>query len=224
MSSRPVLSVLAPQFESATGHKLAIVYGSIEPLRDRIAAGDAADVAISTRAIVNDLAGRGRIAPQSVTDVGRISIRLFVREGAPKPDIGTVDAVRSTLLAAESIAYTDPARGALAGRSFANALARMGIADQIKAKARIIPGLGDDVVAAVVRGEAAMGAGPANDVTPLPAGIAILGGLPKELDSDVLLSAGVLTNAPAPQGAAAFVKFLTSAAGVAAMNAHGVGL
>ena len=222
LSSRPVLTDLGPQFERASGHKLAIVYGSIEPLRDRVAAGEVADVTITSRQVLDALASQGKIAPGGVADVGRISIRLFVTAGAAKPDIGSVEALKRTLLAAQSVAYTNPARGALAGRSFFTALERMGIADQVKAKANIIPGLGHDMVAAVARREATIGAAPTNDVTPPPDGIDILGGLPKELGSDIVLSAAVLANAPSSVAAMEFVKFLASPVGAAAMKTHGL--
>ena len=220
LSSRPILEQVGPAFEKATGHKLAIVYGSIEPQRDLIAKGEVADVVITSRVFADDLARLGQTA--AITDVARITIRLFVRAGAPRPDIGTVEALKASLLKAEAVAFTNPARGALAGRSFANALKRMGIYDQVLTKAKIIPGLGHDVVTAVARGEAAIGAGPTNDVTPLPEGIDILGPLPKELESDTLISAAILGNAPAPEAAAAFVRFMRSPAGADALTRHGL--
>jgi molybdate transport system substrate-binding protein len=221
-SSRPILAEAGPAFERATGHRLVIVYGSVEPQRDQIAAGEPADVVISSRLLVDDLAKRGRLAAGGITDLARITIRLFVRADAPKPDITTVDALRRSLLAAPSVAFTNPARGALAGRSFADALRRMGIYDQVLARANVIPGLGHDVVAAVARGEATIGAGPTNDVTPLPPGSDILGPLPKELETDVMISAALVATAPATVAAAAFVAFLASPAGHAAMSKHGL--
>jgi molybdate transport system substrate-binding protein len=221
-SSRPTLAEAGPEFERATGHRLVIVYGSVEPQRDQIAAGEPADVVISSRVLVDDLAKRGRLAAGGITNLARITIRLFVRARVPKPDITTVDALRRSLLAASSVAFTNPARGALAGRSFADALRRMGIYDQVLVHAKVIPGLGHDVVAAVAAGEAAIGAGPTNDVTPLPAGIDVVGPLPKELETDVMISAGLIANGSAPEAAAAFIRFLASPAGHAAMSKHGL--
>ena len=220
LSSRPILEEAGPAFEKATGHRLVIVYGSVEPQRDLIAKGEVADVVITSRVLADDLAKRGRTA--EITEVARITIRLFVRAGARKPDIGTVEALKASLLKAELVAFTNPARGALAGRSFANALKRMGIYDQVLERAKIIPGLGHDVVAAVARGEAAIGAGPTNDVTPLPKGIDILGPLPKELESDTPIVAAILANAPSPDAAAAFIKFMRSPPGAAALTGHGL--
>jgi molybdate transport system substrate-binding protein len=222
LSLRPILADLAPVLERAAGAKLAVSYDSVNAMRGRISAGEAADVVIASRSALDDLAGRDRIAAGSIVDLARISIRLFVRAGAPKPDIGSVDALKRTLLNADSLAFTDPARGALAGRAFADALDRLGIADQIKARSKPIPGLGSEVVAAVAAGAAAIGAAPTNDLTPLPAGIEIVGPLPKELATDVVISAGVATNSQAPEAATALIKFLASPAATPAITAHGM--
>src|SRR4051794_37021382 len=72
LSSRPILTELAPAFERATGHKVTVVYGSVEPLRDRIAQGEVADVLIASRVVLDALAGRGKVAV--ITDVARITI------------------------------------------------------------------------------------------------------------------------------------------------------
>jgi molybdate transport system substrate-binding protein len=220
LSSRPILEQLGPVFEKASGHKLNIAYGSVEPQRDLIIKGEVADVAITSGWLADDL--RKAELLTRITLVANITVSLFVRAGAPKPDIGTVEALKASLLKAESVAFTNPARGALAGRSFANALKRMDIYDQVLKRAKIIPGLGHDVVAAVARGEATIGAGPTNDVTPLPKGVDVLGGLPKELESDTPIVAVILKTAPAPDAAAEFVNFLRSPAGAAAVTAHGL--
>jgi len=220
LSSRPILEQVGPAFERATGHRLVIVYGSVEPQRDLIAKGEVADVVITSRVLADDLEKRGRTA--GITDIARITIRLFVRAGAPKPDISTAEALKASLLKADAVAFTNPARGALAGRSFADALKRMGIYDRVLERAKIIPGLGHDVVAAVARGEAAIGAGPTNDVTPLPKGIDILGPLPRELQSDTPIAAAILANAPSPGAAAAFITFIKSPPGADALTAHGL--
>jgi molybdate transport system substrate-binding protein len=222
LSLRPILTDLAPEFERMTGNTLAASYDSVVSMRDRIVAGEIADVVITSRSALDELVKRERIAAGSAVDVARISIRLFVRAGAPKPDIGSVAALKRTLLAAESIAFTDPGRGALAGRAFADALTRLGIADQLEPKSRSIQGLGSQVVAAVADGAAAIGAAPTNDLTPVPGGIDVLGPLPKELATDVVIAAGVPTTARAPSAAAALIAFLASPAAAPAITAHGM--
>jgi molybdate transport system substrate-binding protein len=220
LSAKPILTVLTPDFERASGHKLTIVYDSVAAMRTRILAGEAHDVTITSRAALDDLTKQGKIA--SIADIARITIRMFVRAGAPKPDISTVDALKKMLLAADMLAYTDPSRGGLAGLAFGNALKQLGFTEDLKPKTKLIPGLGHDVVAAVERGEATLGAAPTNDVTPPSPGIAIIGPLPKELKSDVLISAGLLANAPDKVAAETLIKFLTSQAAAPAIVAGGL--
>jgi molybdate transport system substrate-binding protein len=191
-------------------------------MRERISAGEIADVVITSRSAVDDLAGHDLVTADSIRDVAHISIRLFVRAGAPKPDIGSVEALKRTLLTSESLAFTDPARGALAGRAFADALNRLGIADQLKFKSKLIQGLGSEVVTAVASGAAAIGAAPANDLTPLPGGIDVLGPLPKELGIDIVISAGLLANMRTRDAASGFIRFLASPAAAPAITAHGM--
>src|SRR5262249_23580999 len=121
-----------------------------------------------------------------------------------------------------SLAYTDPARGGLAGLAFANALTRLGIGDQLKPKTKLVAGLGHDVVKAVAAGEAALGAAPTNDVTPPPQGIDIIGPLPKVLKSAVVTAAGIPVSAQFPDAAAALIRFLTAPAAAPVIRAHGL--
>ncbi len=219
---RPILNDLTSEFERATGDRLTVNYDSVASMRSRISAGEIADVVITSRSAVDDLAGHDLVTADSIRDVAHISIRLFVRAGAPKPDIGSVEALKRTLLTSESLAFTDPTRGALAGRAFADALNRLGIADQVKFKSKLIQGLGSEVVTAVATGAAAIGAAPANDLTPLPGGIYVLGPLPKELETDIVISAGFLANMRARDAATDFIRFLASPAAIPAVTAHGM--
>ncbi len=110
----------------------------------------------------------------------------------------------------------------MAGRAFADALNRLGIADQVNFKSKLIQGLGSEVVTAVATGAAAIGAAPANDLTPLPGGIYVLGPLPKELETDIVISAGLLANMRARDAATDFIRFLASPAATPAVTAHGM--
>jgi molybdate transport system substrate-binding protein len=221
LSMRPILNDLTSEFERATGDRLAVDYDSVASMRKRISAGEIADVVITSRSAIDDLAGHDLVTADSIREVAH-SIRLFVRVGAPKPDIGSVEALKRTLLTTQSLAFTGPTRGALAGRAFADALNRLGIADQLKFKSKLIQGLGSEVVTAVATGAAAIGAAPANDLTPLPGGIDILGSLPKELETDIVISAGLLANMRARDAATDFIRFLASSAAAPAITAHGM--
>ena len=128
------LNELAPKFEQATGNKLNIGYSLIADIRKRILDGETADVIILSRPVMDELGKQDKFAPGSLTNVAGTPVALAVRAGAPKPDIGTVDALKQTLLAAKSIAYADPAKGGASGVYFAHVIDRLGIADQLKLK------------------------------------------------------------------------------------------
>src|ERR1700720_2728135 len=103
-----ILGALAGDFEGATGHKLVIEYGSTPKMRDRVAAGAAADLTINKRYVLHDLLKQGRVEAGTLIDIARSPLGVGVKAGAPKPDISSADAFKRALLAAESIAYPGP--------------------------------------------------------------------------------------------------------------------
>src|SRR5271166_4402167 len=112
------LDQIAPSFEQTTGNKLSIGYSLIGDIRKRILDGETADVIILSRPVIEELDKQGKFTSGSITNIAGTPVALAIRAGAPKPDISTVDALKSTLLAAKSIAYADPAKGGAAGVYF----------------------------------------------------------------------------------------------------------
>jgi molybdate transport system substrate-binding protein len=162
------------------------------------------------------------VLPDSQADLARSGIGLVVRQGAPHPDIGSVDALRQALLAARSIAYSDSASGVyIANEMFK----KMGITDQVAGKARMIPA--EPVGAVVARGEAEIGFQQISELKPIQ-GIDLLGPLPPEVQKYTIFSAGVVAGSNQPQEAAALIRFLASpeaapdvaASGLDPMTAH----
>src|SRR5256885_10257898 len=132
---------LAPQFERATGHKLLVGWGpSMGTTHDaipvRFQRGEAMDVLIMVGPALGEVVKQGKVMADSRVDLARSGIGMVVRKGAPKPDISTVGALKRTLLAAKSIAYSDSASGAYISTEM---FQRLGIADQVKSKSRMIP-------------------------------------------------------------------------------------
>jgi molybdate transport system substrate-binding protein len=202
---KSVLDELAPAFEKATGNKVTIGYDLAAEQKKRILAGDTADVIMLTRGMMDDLQKQSKLAG-GLVNVAGTPVALAARAGAPKPDIGTVDALKKTLLAARSIVYADPAKGGLAGIAFARALDQLGIAEQLKPKTILVPGAQSaDLVA---KGEAELGVGQASEIVPV-AGVQLVGPLPGELASTTLWIAAVGQESKAPDAAKAFIKFLT---------------
>src|SRR5579872_5106398 len=129
---------LGTEFERETGHKLSLNFGTAGALRDRLRAGEKADLAILSAAAIDALEKTGLFVPGSRTDVGRTVTGVAVREGAPLPDISTVEAFKKALLAARKVSYTDPKAGGSSGNFFAGLLERLGIAEAVNAKAVLL--------------------------------------------------------------------------------------
>jgi ABC-type molybdate transport system substrate-binding protein len=99
---KQVLLVLVPEFEKQTGHKVILENDTVGALTKRIEGGEAFDLAVLTPAAVNDLSAKGKFVAGSRTNLGRVGVGVVVKEGAPKPDISSVDAFKKALLAAKS--------------------------------------------------------------------------------------------------------------------------
>jgi molybdate transport system substrate-binding protein len=141
-----------PKFERETGSKAAIKFDLAASLKPRIEAGEPFDVAILTPAIIDDLIKSGKIDIKSRSIIARIGAGIAIRQGASKPDISTTEAFKRVLLGAKSIAYGDPAKGGAVPVYFVSLLQRLGIAEETKAKTKLVaPG---ETPQAVATGEA----------------------------------------------------------------------
>jgi molybdate transport system substrate-binding protein len=150
---RPLIAGIVPRFERAHGVAVEIEFRLSAALKQAIEDGASFDIAILPRPELDDLAESGAIAPGSIADVARSTVGLAVRAGAAKPDIGSVAALRHTLVAARSIAYSDGPSGAYV----AELLAKLGIADETAPKTKLTSG---PVAELVARGEAEVGMQP----------------------------------------------------------------
>jgi molybdate transport system substrate-binding protein len=192
-----VVAVLA-DFEKQTGHKVSLDNDTTGGLSKRIDGGEAFDVAIITPAVVDDLAKKGRIVPGSRIDLAKVGMGVAIKEGAPAPDIGTVDAFKRTLLAAKSVAYIDPKAGGSSGIYFDKLLDRLGIADQVRPKAKLKAG--GYVAELVANGEAEIAIHQISEIVPVK-GVTLAGPLPAEIQNSTVYAGGI--GAAAKDGAAA---------------------
>ena len=218
-------SQLAPAFERASGHHLVTTRGpsmgdSPEAIPTRLTRGEAADIVILDSGAADDLGKRGLVRSESKVDLARSLIGMVVRAGAAKPDIGTVDAFRNTLLAAKSIAYSDSASGTYLSTTL---FAKLGVADQVAGKSRKVrgPPSGEPVAAVVARGEAEIGFQQVSELIHVP-GISFVGPIPGELQP-VVFFAGALTATPRqPEAASALIRFLSSPEAASAISNAGL--
>ena len=213
---------LEPQFERETGHKISITYAPAAVIAKRFIAGETADVTFLTGTVIDELMKQGKVVPGSRVDIARAGIGVAVRKGAPKPDISSPEALKRALLAAQSVAYTDPSTGGASGVHLMKVLERLGIAEEVKAKAKMtIGGKGGLVGDVVARGDAEIG------VQMIPelmesSSIEIIGPLPGDLQSYILFAAAIPVNAKEPEAGKALIKFLTTPASLSVIKTKGL--
>ncbi len=181
---------------------------SPEAIPTRLGRGEAADVMILDGAAADELAKRGLARAESKSVLALSQIGMVVRAGAEKPDIGSVDAFRKTLLAAKSIAYSDSGSGTYLSTKL---FAKLGVADQVAGKSRKVrgPPSGEPVAAVVARGEAEIGFQQVSELIHVP-GVTFVGALPAELQPGFSFAGIVASNAREPEAAAALIRFLAS--------------
>jgi molybdate transport system substrate-binding protein len=208
-----VYSELGPAFERASGHHLVTTRGpsmgdSPEAIPARLSRGESADVVILDGAAADELGKRGWVRADSKIELARSLIGMVVREGATKPDIGSVEALRSTLLAAKSIAYSDSGSGTYLSTTL---FRKLGVADEIAPKSRKVrgPPSGEPVAAVVARGEAEIGFQQVSELIHVP-GISFVGALPPELQPMFSFAGALTTNVGQPEAANALLRFLSS--------------
>src|SRR5262245_11241823 len=208
-----VYSELGPAFERASGNHLVTTRGpsmgdSPEAIPTRLARGETADIVIMDGGAADDLGRRGLVRADSKVVLARSLIGMVVQAGAAKPDIGNVEALRSTLLSAKSIAYSDSGSGTYLSTTL---FPKLGIADQISGKSRKVrgPPSGEPVAAVVARGEAEIGFQQVSELIHVP-GITFVGTIPSEVQPTTFF-AGALTNTVRqPEAASALIRFLAS--------------
>ena len=175
-----------------------------DAIPQRLARGEPTDMIILARPSLDDFTARGMVRPDSRVDLAESRIGVAVRAGAPKPDISTVDALRRTLLAAPSIAYSASASGVYVSTEL---FKRLGIEVEVAPKSRRI--LSERVAAVVARGEAEIGFQQISEILGI-AGAELVGPLPPEMQQVTVFSAGMLTSAQQPEAAAELIRFLSS--------------
>jgi molybdate transport system substrate-binding protein len=212
---------LVPEFERATGHKVLTAYGpsmgtTINAIPVRLERGEPADVLIMVGYALGNLVKDGKVIADSRVDLVKSSIGVAVKAGALRPDISSADAVKRALLAAKSVAYSDSASGVYVSTEM---FAKLGIADEMKDKARKIPAT--PVGEIVAHGDAEIGFQQISELKPVQ-GIDIIGPLPSELQKVTVFSAGIATVSKEPDAGRALIKFLASPAARAGIIKSGM--
>jgi molybdate transport system substrate-binding protein len=207
---------LGAQFETATGHELVMRFGTTPELIKLVTTGGPFDVAVVPREVFKDAAAQAQFVSGPSTDIARVGLGVAVRSGVPKPEISTPDALKQTLLKAQSIATIS---ASAAGAQVLGVFERLGIGEAMKAKtkAQATPA---QVVQTVANGEAELGVFLINVLT--APGLDVVGPFPTELQQEVIFTSAVATQAKQAEAAKAFITYLTTPAAAAVIKANGM--
>lgn len=201
--------LLGPRFTSATGNTLDTTLGpsmgkAPEAIPNRLARGEPADAVIMVGYALDELIRDGKIDPKSRVELADSRIGMVVREGAARPDISSVEGLRQTLLNAKSIAYSDSASGVYIEREL---FKRLGIEEQMKQKAKMIPRI--PVASVVANGDYEIGFQQVSELLPVK-GATFVGKIPESLQSVTRYAAGIPVGSQHPKEAKALLDYLAS--------------
>ena len=207
--ARAVMSALVPEFERKSGNKVLIDFGTPGNMRDRLVQGEGADAAVAIAAVLPDLEKAGRIAPGTRTEFAASYVGVVIRAGAPKPDVSSAEGVKQAVLAAKTMALSDPKAGTQLGATFLGATDRLGFGGDARSRTKFILGPGSDVAEAVAKGEADLGVTLISEILPV-AGVQLAGELPPTIMPPTVMHAFLVSGAKEPEMAKAFLDFLRS--------------
>ena len=207
---------IKPQFEQASGHKLEIFFGTTPNLIKEAASGKPFDIGVVPVEVMQDTSARARFVTGPTTDIAHVGLGVAVRSDAQRPDISTADALKATLLKAQSIASI-PASAS--GAQLAGIYERLGITNEMKAKTKAQP-TPKEIVEAIARGDAELAVFTLNVL--IDPRLDIVGPFPAELQREVVYAVGVAANSKEPEAAKAFVNYLMSPSAIAVIKAKGM--
>ena len=202
-----MLTLIGAEFEEQTGHRLSLSFNTVGALRERLAAGETADLIVLSQSAIAALDQAGQVLPDSVTDLGRTITGVVVKDGAPVPDISTPQALKAALVKARAVAYSDPAAGGSSGTYFAGVLEQLGIAEAVNKNA-VLGKRGYEVAQDVADGRADIGTTFISEALTV-AGIKVIGPLPGELYNANTYTAAIPASGAAPEAARALLRALT---------------
>ncbi|OZI20325.1 molybdenum ABC transporter substrate-binding protein [Bordetella genomosp. 9] len=201
---------LGPEFTKATGNTLVTEHGpsmgkSPEAIPNRLARKEPADVVIMVGYALDDLIKQGEVNKSSRVELADSPIGMVVKQGQPKPDISTIAGLKKTLLNAKSIAYSDSASGVYIEKEM---FKKLGIEDQVKSKATMVPKI--PVASKVADGTYEVGFQQVAELLPVP-GVTFVGKVPASVQSITRFAGGVPVSSTHQKEAAELLKFLASA-------------
>lgn len=212
---------IVPLYEKASGNRVITARGpsmgeTPQAIPNRLKRGEVADVLIMVDAGLDRLVDARLAVPGSRVDLANADIWMAVRDGTPRPDIGSADAFVRVLRDAKSIAYSDSASGVYLQDTL---LPRIDADGSIRAKSRMIPA--EPVGGVVARGDADVGFQQKSELQPIK-GIVLVGPIPAEMQKTTTFVAGLSANAKEPDAGRDLIRFLASRAAQPAIIKSGM--
>ena len=213
------LQAFAQVVKRETGDELKAQFNTTPQIAKRIATGDVFDIVIAPPDVITQAVKDGKLVAATRVTVGRVGGGVVVRSGAAMPDIGSVDALKRALLAADSVVYNTASSGIYLDKLFE----KMGILDQLKPKTARYPG-GTEVMEHVSKGkDNEIGFGAITEIKAYePKGVRLVGPLPADVQNYTRYEAAMMTDATSPEAAKAVLRRIAAPAGRAVFLAGGV--
>ena len=208
-AAQGLVAALAAQFKADTGYEIAGTFGAVGAMRDKLLAGEPADLLILTRALIDELSAQGQVVSGSATDIGTVHTAIAVRSGDPTPTVSDAEGLRAALVAADAIYFPDP-KLATAGIHFAKVLARLGIAAETAGRLKTFPN-GATAMAALAAATSPrpIGCTQVTEILNTP-GVQLVAPLPSGFELATVYTAGVTANARAPDMARRLARLVAS--------------
>lgn len=206
---KEVLAVLTPVFEKQTGHKVQFTFAVISAMQQKLAAGERPDMMLMPVPAIDKLVQARTFRSEGRATLGTVKVGMIVRQGAPVPDISTLEKFKQVMLGAKSVVQANPA-ATPSGAHLAKVWEQLGIADAMKPKTTFSNAL-DGGVSAITKGEAEIGLYPLSEVI-AEKGVTVVGLIPDAVQLNTVYGAAVLVANTSPEPAAAFIRFLADAA------------
>jgi molybdate transport system substrate-binding protein len=216
-----VMKELLAEFEQASGHKVAVEFININLANSRIRKGEAADMAIVAPEQAAALVKDGHAVAGTPSNIAKVGIGLVVRKGAPRPDIGTVDAFKATMLAAKSVTFNNPKSGGPVGIYMTALFDRLDIAEAMKPKTKYAATGVEGTVEIVGNGEIQYGFSQVSEMMNRPT-VDLVGPLPEKVQFYTNFTATILANSKEPAAARALLAFLAGKNAAAAFKSRGL--
>lgn len=207
---------IKPQFERASGHKLEIFFGTTPNLIKEATSGKHFDVGVVPVEVLQDTSARAKFEKSATVDIAHVGLGVAIRSGAGKPEIGTADEFKATLLKAQSIASIPESA---TGYSIAKVFDRLGITEPMKAKMRAQPDPAQ-VVAVVAKGDVELAVFLINVLT--APGLEVVGPFPPELQQDVVFTAAIGSETKEATAAKALIEYLQGPPAIAIIKSRGM--